>query len=490
MNDQLHLLVVEDNPADADFIHELLPTDGPVNFHIESVARLSLAFARLERKGIDLVLLDLGLPDSQGLQTFHQLRQAVPRVPIIVLSGGDDQEMAVAAVREGAQDYLVKGRVSGNLLFRAIRYALERKRTEVVLEARVRLSEFARTHTLDELLTQTLDEAELLTSSAIGFCHFVEPDQITLSLQTWSTNTIQKMCNAEGKGRHYPADQAGVWADALRQRRPVIHNDYPSLTHRKGLPPGHSPVERILVVPILRQEQVVALLGVGNKPGEYGAGDVASISALASLAWDIVLTKRTEAALRAGEERRRSILRTAMDGFWRVDLQARLLEVNDTYCQMSGYDMAELLTLRISDLEAAETVTDTVGRLQKIMARGADRFESRHRRKDGTEYPVEVSVQYRPEEGGYCVGFIRDITERKRVESERERLIGELKEALAHVKTLTGLVPICANCKKIRDDKNYWHAVEIYIEKHSNATFTHGMCPACIKIFFPGMDEE
>ena len=130
MSEKLRILIVEDNPADVDFIHEMLPQAGPLNFQVESVARLSEALTRLERKDIDLVLLDLGLPDSHGLATFHKLRQAAPDVPVIVLTGNDDQELAVTAVRDGAQDYLVKGQIGGKPLVRAIRYALERQKAE------------------------------------------------------------------------------------------------------------------------------------------------------------------------------------------------------------------------------------------------------------------------------------------------------------------------------------------------------------------------
>ena len=149
MSEILRILIVEDNPADTDFIQELLPVTGPVSFQVESVVRLSEALTRLERKGIDLVLLDLGLPDSQGLQTFHKLREAVPGVPVVVLTGTNDHEMAVRAVRDGAQDYLVKGQVQGHLLVLAARYALERKRTEEALrqqteELRARNQELTR----------------------------------------------------------------------------------------------------------------------------------------------------------------------------------------------------------------------------------------------------------------------------------------------------------------------------------------------------------
>jgi PAS domain S-box-containing protein len=83
------------------------------------------------------------------------------------------------------------------------------------------------------------------------------------------------------------------------------------------------------------------------------------------------------------------------------------------------------------------------------------------------------------------IGIARDITERKRAEVERERLIKELQEALADIKVLSGLVPICSNCKKIRDDKGYWTQLEGYIQEHSQAKFSHGVCPDCMKALYP-----
>jgi len=77
------------------------------------------------------------------------------------------------------------------------------------------------------------------------------------------------------------------------------------------------------------------------------------------------------------------------------------------------------------------------------------------------------------------------VTERKKSEAERENLILELQNALLEVKTLSGLLPICSSCKKIRDDHGYWIQVETYISKHSEATFTHGLCPECLKQYYP-----
>jgi hypothetical protein len=83
---------------------------------------------------------------------------------------------------------------------------------------------------------------------------------------------------------------------------------------------------------------------------------------------------------------------------------------------------------------------------------------------------------------------IRDITAAKRLEKERERLIGELQGAIAQIRTLSGLLPICSSCKKIRDDKGYWNQIETFIRNHSEAEFSHGICPDCARKLYPDLD--
>lgn len=170
-------------------------------------------------------------------------------------------------------------------------------RTESIMAARLRLLQLAGSCSLVELLQATLDEIETLTGSQVGFYHFVDTDQVTLSLQAWSTNTLENMCQAEGAGLHYSVNEAGVWVDCIHERRPVIHNDYASLPHRKGIPAGHAPVIREMVIPVMRDGLIMAVLGVGNKPTDYDQQDVEVVASLADLAWDIVERKRAEEAL-------------------------------------------------------------------------------------------------------------------------------------------------------------------------------------------------
>ncbi|NNJ11321.1 PAS domain S-box protein [Chloroflexales bacterium ZM16-3] len=135
--------------------------------------------------------------------------------------------------------------------------------------------------------------------------------------------------------------------------------------------------------------------------------------------------------LRTSEERLRMIMQTTLDGFWSVDLQLRFIDVNEAYCAMSGYSRDEILTMRIPDVEANEHSEETESRVRKIIATGADRFETRHRRKDGSCFDVEISVAHIASGDGEMVCFCRDVTARKRAEQALERQIA-VQAAVAH----------------------------------------------------------
>jgi DNA-binding response OmpR family regulator len=130
MNPDIRLLLVEDNADESDLLQELLKTmdEEQPQFDCTWCPRLSLALTAARSRPFDAVLLDLSLPDSHGLPTFQHLHGAIPSLPVIVLTGLADEELALQAVREGAQDYVVKGDMAPRLLVRAIRYAIERQR--------------------------------------------------------------------------------------------------------------------------------------------------------------------------------------------------------------------------------------------------------------------------------------------------------------------------------------------------------------------------
>ena len=170
------------------------------------------------------------------------------------------------------------------------------------------------------------------------------------------------------------------------------------------------------------------------------------------------------------EQEHEVILQTAMDGFWLSDMEGRLLDVNEAYCEMSGYTEQELLAMSISDLEVIEAPDDIAGHARAIIAHGQDRFESRHRRKDGSVFDVESSVQYRPE-GGRFAAFQRDISERKKAEKYRDlsreilQILNEpgdtrdsAQRVIAAIKTRTGFD---AAGIRLRDGDDFPYLAEV-----------------------------
>ena len=147
------------------------------------------------------------------------------------------------------------------------------------------------------------------------------------------------------------------------------------------------------------------------------------------------------------------------------------LDVNETACRRLGYPRATLLRMTVRDIEETADGADGWRDLKaKIIASENLLLVGRHKRADGTTFPVEVSVSKAEIDGKtYILANARDISERKKME-----------EAMSEVDDLRGLIPICAKCKKIRDDKGFWQKVEIYLEKHSSARFTHGLCKECM----------
>src|SRR6202140_5073263 len=127
------LLLVEDNPGDARLMHEMFSKQGSYNTECTHVGSMGEAEKVLSERTFDIILLDLGLPDTQGLGAVRRAHAAAPRLPLVVLTGLDDESLAAQALQEGAQDYLIKGQIDTRALFRALRYAVERKTMEEAL---------------------------------------------------------------------------------------------------------------------------------------------------------------------------------------------------------------------------------------------------------------------------------------------------------------------------------------------------------------------
>lgn len=146
----INVLLIEDNPADVRLIKEMLVEFDTIDFQLQAFSRLSKGIEYLRRHKADVVLLDLKLPDSMGIATFEKILKHEPHLPVIVLTGDNDEQTAIESMRHGLQDYLIKSKVDGNTLYRSIRYAIERKRLEEALwTARERLEMRVKQRTLE-----------------------------------------------------------------------------------------------------------------------------------------------------------------------------------------------------------------------------------------------------------------------------------------------------------------------------------------------------
>ncbi|HSE59605.1 MAG TPA: PAS domain S-box protein, partial [Nitrospiraceae bacterium] len=312
------ILLVEDHEGDARLLQELLAEAGAGRFTLLRAERLETALTHASRPGIDLILLDLSLPDSQGTETLARMHEAAKGIPIVVLTGLDDEELGLRLIQSGAQDYLVKGQVTGPLLTRALRYAVERKRLEEELREKSRLLQ------------------SVLHSMADGV---VVADE-TGSFQVWNPAAERIV----GAG---PAD-IGIdqWSEHYRLFLPDGVTPFPT----EDLPLARAiHGESVTNVPVFlgRPDQTEGTwLSVNARPLRDETGRLKGGVAVFR---DVTIAKRTEEALQESEARLRSLVsnlpgavyRCACDPDWTMEFLSDAIE------RLCGYPASDFLGNRV-----------------------------------------------------------------------------------------------------------------------------------------------
>jgi len=291
-------------------------------------------------------------PDDRN-RVVQEMRQR-----LFVKNMGFDFRIKSGSIFRGelSAEYIKLG--DDDCMLSAIQDVTERKRMEDILHLRLKLWEFSLTHTAIEVMVKALDEIEVITGSQIGFYHLVEEDSNSLTLQAWSTRTKDEYCHAEGSGMHYSIDQAGVWVDCIRERKTVIHNSYASLPHKHGLPEGHSILNRELLVPIFQQDQIVSVLGVGNKPTDYDLNDAEFVEYIANLVWSIVAKKRADEKIQKLNEKLASL--AMIDELTKLpNRRAFFMRGAEEISRSKRYQSP--LTLLMLDIDRFKNINDTYG---------------------------------------------------------------------------------------------------------------------------------
>jgi len=215
------------------------------------------------------------------------------------------------------------------------------------------------------------------------------------------------------------------------------------------------------------------------------AGDDGSPAGTLAILQDVTEQRRRENELR----KLSSAVEQSANAIVITDLDAAIVYVNRAFCGITGYSREEALGQNPRILKSGEMPAQEYADLWRTLTSGQTwRGEFHNKRKDGSLYWEQATITTVNDEQGkpaFYLAVKEDITMRRALEEERERLIAELQDSLDNIKTLKGLVPICSSCKKIRDDKGYWQQVEVYVAKHTEADFSHGLCEDCAHKLYP-----
>jgi PAS domain S-box-containing protein len=399
------VLLIEDNPGDVRLIQEMLAQSAQDGYQLECADRLSKGLKRLGMGGIDLVLLDLGLPDSQGLDTFNKVHAQVPAVPIVLLTGLDDEMFAVQAVRQGAQDYLVKGDVDSTLLCRAVRYAVERKRSEEELRESERRYRLLADNATDIIWTSSIDLTLTYVSPSItrtlGYSTEEVIGKTFEGLLTPASFEVATKVLAEEL-----AIESMVQRDLLRSR--ILELE---LNCKDG-----STIWAEVIITFLRDpdDRAVGILGTAR---------------------DITERKRAEESLRKSEEKLQQLFKSATDGIFALDLNGAYTELNERMLEMLGFSSKDdILGKNAFEFVAPRDINMAMVEMQRTLEQGTvTRLEYTSLRADFSEFPVELTGAALRDASGNPIGFVgilRDITERRKIEQAKRDFISLVSHQL------------------------------------------------------------
>jgi len=379
------VLVIEDDSADFDMIVGHLKTTNGVEFQPTRAVRLADGLECLAKGETHVVLLDLDLPDSRGLETLQKLRFHAPQVPIVVLGALDNESLATEVASEGAQDYLVKGKLHSGLLVRSIRYSVSRNKN------RARLAQ-----TLQLAQTSELNLRNVIAANVDGM--IVVDDKGAILFSNPAAQALFGLSARELLRSRFTLPQAPCES----REDEILRSDGQSV-----------PVEMRLV-------------------GVEWEGKPAYLAVFR----DLTQQKQAEEALKKAQARFRGIFSSSRDAIGYCTLEGVIVDVNDAFCKLTGYSREEWLSgKKYQDVTPDEYHELEARMIERILATGdSEEFQKEYIRKDGSRVPVLLTGFVVRGTGGAPIGLaaiIKDITERKRAEGELRKHREQLEQLVA-----------------------------------------------------------
>ncbi len=456
MGDVTKILLIEDNPADSRLMGEMIRDFKSIRVDLHCEEMLKSAMKALQARPFDLIILDLSLPDSTGLSALEHLMRRHSDLPVIIMTGLDDEHTGIEAMRKGAQDYVIKGSIAANSLERIIRYGIERKRSEGELKKALENAECRRREVLalyngahSVLHSKNFEIAvrhlfyickELIgaTSGNVAMLSVNDPDHEVVLFQ----DSASGYCTARPD---LPVRIQGLRAEAYRTGKAVFENDFADSQWMQLPPEGQAELENVLYAPLIRNEKAVGLIGLADKPGGFTPEDVYKVSAFGDLAAIALQNTEQSEALLSNLNFVETLLNTLPNPVFYKNSQGEFLGCNNAFAQQilgipeeeikgrTVFDFPNIFTPEQAHISQAQDE-------QLFRAGGVQSFEDTFICGDGKirDFYFDKTVFY--DSGGNIngiVGIMQDITERKKLEkqllqSQKMEALGTLSGGIAH----------------------------------------------------------
>jgi PAS domain S-box-containing protein len=401
------LLVIEDNPGDARLLREMFEEGVSRASSMVQVESMAAAEQHLAGHVVDVILLDLGLPDARGLSAVERAHAAAPHVPLVIVTGLDDEKMATQALQIGAQDYLLKGQIDSRSLSRALRYAMER-------------------NALDAALFTEKERAQV-TLNSIG-------DAVASTDREGRVTYINLVaCELTG----------WTFGEASGQLISIVLNLHGGATREALIfgPDGNNRPQEIRLIPngavvVRRDGRDIAVEGSIAPIHDRNGAPSGSVIVFR----DVTDRRLAERGTRRSEERFRRLFDANTIGITIADLSGRTLEANDAYLAMIGYSRADLLS-SATDWDALvppEYRQQNREAVAELRSTGiAKPWEKEYVHKDGHRVPVLMGVAMLEASEGTCIAYIVDLSSRRLLEdqlrqAQKMEAVGQLAGGVAH----------------------------------------------------------
>jgi diguanylate cyclase (GGDEF)-like protein/PAS domain S-box-containing protein len=377
--------------------------------------------------------------DGQTFQTEHFRETPWMQAHKIIVNGKPIGQVEICYLEErpisDEGPFLIEERQLIKAIAQRLSRVIERKMAEEQIHLnQTRLMSLLnimqhRTRTTQEFLDYALDEVIKLTESKVGYIYLYHGDRHEFVLNTWSKDVMNE-CKIANPQTCYELEKTGIWGEAVRQRKPIIINDFRA-DHplKKGYPEGHAPLTNFMTVPVFNEDQIVAVVGIANKVGNYDETDVLQLTLFMDAVWKSVDIKTAEETLLESEERFRAITNSANEAITMMDNDGNISYWNPAAHRILGYTREEAIGKNLHELIAPERFRPAYlaafSEFQKTGQGNAigKTLELAARRKDGQEIDIALSLSaVKIKEEWHSVGIIQDITERKKAEEQIKHL--------------------------------------------------------------------